>query len=253
MMKKTEENNEWNATQYNKHASFVSDLAMPVVALLNPKKDEKILDLGCGEGTLALEIEKFGAKVVAIDLSEDMIEKSLEKGLEAQVMNATELLFKEEFTAVFSNATLHWVKQSELAVQKIYESLEVGGRFVAEFGGEGNIYHIQEAMREVFNGSAKYGEFKDMWFFPSVNEYQKILENQGFKVKYIELIPRPTPIDDIANWLAVFSNGFTEHLTSTQQQLFRDEVREILKHEIYTQEEGWVADYVRIRVEVYKV
>jgi 2-isopropylmalate synthase len=138
----SKETNRWNADIYNKHASFVSELAMPVVELLAPKKDEKILDLGCGEGTLALEIEKYGAKVVAVDLSADMVKKSLAKGLNAEVMNATELPYVEEFDAVFSNATLHWVTESKLSVEKIHKSLKKGGRIVAEFGGEGNIYHI---------------------------------------------------------------------------------------------------------------
>ena len=248
----SKETNEWNADRYKKHASFVSELALPVVALLNPKADEKILDLGCGEGTLALEIEKFGAEVTCVDLSEDMVQKSKAKGLNAKVMSATDMPFTEEFNAVFSNATLHWVKEYELAVENIYRVLKKGGRFVAEFGGEGNVNHIVEAMREVFNRHPQYGKFDDFWFFPSTEEYQAILEKEGFNVTYIERIPRPTPIDDIANWLAVFSNGVTKNLTNDEQNIFRDEVREILKSKIYTQKDGWVADYVRIRVEAFK-
>jgi 2-isopropylmalate synthase len=252
-MKKIEETNEWNADRYNKHASFVSELALPVVALLNPKADEKILDLGCGEGTLALEIENCGAKVTCVDLSEDMVNKSNAKGLNAKVMNVTDMPFKEVFDAIFSNAMLHWVKEHELAVANIYRALKKGGRFVAEFGGEGNVHYIIEAMREVFNRHPEYGKFDDFWFFPSTEEYQNMLEKQGFEVTYIERIPRPTPIDDIANWLAVFSNGVTENLTQEEQDIFRDEVREILKSKIYSQKEGWVADYVRIRVEAFKL
>ena len=77
------ESNDWNATKYNKHADFVSNLAMPVIDLLNPKENEKILDLGCGEGTLAVEIKKFNTNVIALDLSEDMVLKAREKGIEA--------------------------------------------------------------------------------------------------------------------------------------------------------------------------
>jgi len=251
-MKKTEEKNNWNAQKYNKHASFVSALALPVVELLNPKPNEKILDLGCGEGTLALEIERYGAKVVCVDLSEDMVERTKVKGLEAKVMSATHMPFVEEFDAVFSNATLHWIKESQEAVENIHRALKVGGRFVAEFGGDGNIHYIENAMREVFSKHPKYGKFDDVWFFPSTNEYQDMLEKQGFEVGYIERIPRPTPIDDIANWLVIFTNGFTEHLSEHDQASFRAEVREILKSKIYTKEQGWVADYIRIRVEAVK-
>jgi len=73
--------NQWNAEKYNKHANFVSNLASPVIDLLEPKKDEAILDLGCGDGTLAVEMEKFAANVIAVDLSKNMVEKIKEKGI----------------------------------------------------------------------------------------------------------------------------------------------------------------------------
>lgn len=40
----------WNAQQYINHASFVPQLANPVLDLLNPKSGETILDLGYGDG-----------------------------------------------------------------------------------------------------------------------------------------------------------------------------------------------------------
>ena len=249
---KMKETNDWNATTYNKYADFVSALGLPVVELLDPKKNEKILDLGCGDGTLAVEIEKSGASVIAVDLSEDMVEKAKEKGIETYVMSATQLAFEDEFDAVFSNAVLHWVRDSEEAVKNIHKVLKKGGRFVAEFGGHGNVHHIVEAMRKVFSNHPTYGSFDDIWFFPKPEEYAEILNKYGFEVEYIELIPRPTPIDDVAHWLAIFTNGITAHMNEEQKLQFRDEVREILKDKIYSKEEGWVADYVRLRVKAVK-
>ena len=249
---KEKETNSWNADRYHKHAHFVSELALPVVALLDPKEGEKILDLGCGEGRLGLEIAKRGAEVYGVDLSPEMVNQAIANGLEAEVMSATEMPFEQEFDAVFSNATLHWVREPELAVKHIAKALKSGGRFIAEFGGEGNVQHIVMAMRTVFERHPEYGKFDDFWFFPTPEQYTQILERHGFEVHTIELIPRPTPIDDIAHWLAVFTNGVTEHLESSQTEQFRAEVREILKKTIYTTQEGWMADYVRLRVKAIK-
>ncbi len=247
------ETNNWNADKYNKHADFVSNLATPVVDLLNPIENEKILDLGCGDGTLAVEIKKFNIKVIAVDLSKSMVKKTKEKNIEAYVMSATELNFNNEFDAVFSNAVLHWVKDSKIAINKINTSLKNNGRFIAEFGGYGNIKFLTDAMQKVFNNHQEYGVFNNPWYFPSDKDYKKLLEDNGFKVEYIELIPRPTSIDDISNWLDIFANGIVSHLTNEQQLNFKQEVREILKPKIYTEKNGWVADYVRLRFKAIKV
>lgn len=246
------ESNSWNANKYKKHASFVSNLALGVVELLNPKEGEKILDLGCGEGTLALEIKKSKAEVVGIDLSKDMVEKTKSKGIIASVGSATDLSFENEFDAVFSNAVLHWVKNSEFAIDKINKALKKEGRFVAEFGGYGNIKSLTDAMEEVYDKNPSWGEFNNSWTFLNDIEYKTLLENNGFRVEYIELIPRPTPIDDITNWLDIFANGITKNLTAEQKVLFKEEVKKILKPKLYNEKDGWIADYVRLRVKAIK-
>ena len=246
------ETNRWSADHYNKHASFVSDLALPVVDLLEPVEGEKILDLGCGEGKLAIEIERSGAKVTAVDLSEDMVEKARERGLDAHRMSATELPFINEFDAVFSNAVLHWVKESESAVKHIHRALKERGRFVAEFGGEGNMRMVVGAIEEVFGRHPEFGAFKNPWYFPSVEAYRDLLESCGFEVAQIERIPRPTPIDDIIHWLDVFANGIVSHLREEERVLFNQEVRMLVKPKLYEEVKGWHADYVRLRVQAFK-
>lgn len=244
--------NRWNAQKYNKHASFVSSLALPVVNLLAPNEGEKILDVGCGEGTLALEIQKSGAKVTAIDLSAEMVESTKTKGIDAGVMSVTELPFQEEFDAVFSNAVLHWVKESKDAVNNIYNSLKPKGRFVAEFGGKGNIKTVVDAMEEVFKHHPEFGKFENPWYFPSDVEYKALLESCGFRVEYIELIPRPTPVDDIANWLDLFANGIVSHLNAQEIAIFQEEVRLHVSKKLYDNNSGWHVDYVRLRVKAIK-
>lgn len=243
---------QWNAKQYHQHAHFVSSLALPMIELLNPKKGEKILDLGCGDGTLAVEIEKYHTYVTAIDSSEDMVNKAKEKGIDAHLISATEMTHHHEFDALFSNATLHWVKDADLSIKRIYQALKKQGRFVAEFGGYGNIKHLTDAMQEVFNSDARYGEFINPWYFPKPKEYQLLLEKHGFEVNEIELIPRPTPIDDISHWLDIFANGIVSHLSIKDQQSFKEKVGEILKLKLYSEKDGWVVDYVRLRLKATK-
>jgi 2-isopropylmalate synthase len=243
----------WKPDLYKKSAAFVSQMALDLVDLLEPKESERVLDLGCGDGTLALEISKRGSIVEAVDLSANMVKAAKKRGVNAKVMSATNLAFNNNrFDAIFSNAVLHWVLEPKVAIKNINKALKSGGRFVAEFGGKGNVEKIVEAIREVFNRHIEFGEFRDIWYFPSANEYKELLEEQSFRVEFIKLIPRPTPIDDISNWLELFTNGFTVNLTIEQKEIFKKEVKELLKESLYSKKDGWVADYVRLRVKAIK-
>src|SRR5215469_7004011 len=100
----------WDPASYAENARFVSDLGSPVLELLAPKPGERILDLGCGDGVLTKKIVDLGCKVVAVDSSVAFIDSARKLGLDAHVIDAVALPFREEFDAVFSNAVLHWIK-----------------------------------------------------------------------------------------------------------------------------------------------
>src|SRR5690606_30873191 len=109
---------------------FVSDLGMPVVEHLDPQPGERILDLGCGDGVLTKKLEDMGCELVGIDSSPELVQAARALGPDVIVQDATEMQFREEFDAVFSNAVLHWIKNADLVIRKAFEALRRGGRFV---------------------------------------------------------------------------------------------------------------------------
>ena len=53
------------------------------------------------------------------------------------------------------------------------------------------------------------------WFFPSVAEYRRLLEQGGFAVRAIMLVPRPTTLDiGIRGWLETFGRSSSSNSTS---------------------------------------
>jgi trans-aconitate methyltransferase len=142
--------NDWNAQLYDSKLRFVSEFGKDVVALLHPKAGEKILDLGCGTGDLSFEISKLGASVVGMDLSHSMIQEALAKypNLQFKVENGEEFRTEEKFDAVFSNAALHWMKRAANVIESVWIALKPGGRFVAEFGGKGNVELVDQRIRK---------------------------------------------------------------------------------------------------------
>ena len=139
----------WQPKDYAANARFVSDLAGAVLEWLDPKAGEHILDLGCGDGALTLKLSEIGAHVVGVDASENFVEAAKEQGVDARLMNGEALQFSQEFDAVFSNAALHWMTNPRAVVEGVARALRPGGRFVAEFGGFGNVAAIATALRAV--------------------------------------------------------------------------------------------------------
>jgi len=243
----------WNAFEYVKHASFVSTMANEVIDLLNPKKGEAILDIGCGDGELTQMLKVKGCSVIGIDSSSSMIDMVKKRGIESYVMDGHNIPYQNKFDAVFSNAALHWLTQPEKAIKSIYLTLKKNGRFVAEFGGEKNIAALLKAIQAVFDENTDFGQFHMPWFFPSAEEYNGLLVQAGFHVKYIELIARPTPLNSgVEKWLQIFTEGITRHLNQEQKSVFMHSVKDKLHSELYTEQNGWVADYVRLRFEAIK-
>lgn len=246
-------NQSWTAEEYANHASFVSKLGAPVIELLNPKRGEAILDLGCGDGALALHMQNAGAEVIGIDSSASMVRSAQSKGIQAYVESGEEISFFTEFDAVFSNAALHWMRDYSAVLNGVYKALKTPGRFVGEFGGSGNIACLREAMSYVYEAEG-FGEYSDPWFFPTVDEYKAALQIAGFSVSYIDLIPRPTPLSTgVVEWLRIFANHLISGLPHDEAERFLIMVEERVKPRLYSSSQGWVADYVRIRFEAIKV
>src|SRR5581483_734618 len=77
------------------------DVAIEALAEVGPKR---VLDVGCGTGTLAKRIvEEVGAEVCAVDTSERMVELARALGVDARVADAEQLPYDDRsFDAVFA-------------------------------------------------------------------------------------------------------------------------------------------------------
>lgn len=238
----------WNPETYARNARFVSELGEPLLRLLESAPGELILDLGCGDGALTERVAALGATVLGIDRSLAQIEAARKRGLDALVMDAEEIGFKQGFDAVFTNAALHWMKQPEKVLAGVWNCLRPGGRFVGEFGGKGNIEKIRFALHAGLRKRGIDPWIIDPWYYPSIEEYTRLLANAGFAVGYIELIPRPTKLPgDILDWLEVFAQPFTKSVTKNDRRCYLEEVRKTLDSNLRDKEGNWFADYVRLR------
>ena len=242
----------WEKEKYEKNARFVSDYGKELIEWLNPKKDEYILDLGCGDGVLTKEISKYGCKVLGLDGSQKFVEATRKLGVDAIQGDAQNMNFENKFDAIFSNAALHWMTNPDKVLEGVSKALKKGGRFVVEMGCKGNVEKIENAMFEV----ARRHNFKAVkcWFFPTEKEETELLNKYGLKVKRMISFSRPTLLPTgIKGWLQTFSAPAFVNIPKEMHEKLIDEIAEKVEKELEKNENGQIlADYVRLRFEAVK-
>jgi len=243
----------WDAERYQSRHSYIWQFGGSLLELLHPQAGERILDIGCGTGQLTAEIARSGAEVTGLDSSSDMIEQARRNfpGLPFVLGDAAGFRFPQPFDAIFSNAALHWVRDHDAAVAAIARALRPGGRFVAEFGGQGNIRSVLAALRDTLGPAA---DERNPWNYPSDAQFAALLGRHGFDVKLSSSFDRPTPLDGengLEDWLQMFCGSFLNHLPS---ELRREKIQELIARLRPTQyHDGvWTLDYRRLRVVAVK-
>ena len=243
----------WAATDYDGGFAFVSRHGLEVVALLNPQPGESIIDLGCGTGTLTAEIAAAGARAVGVDGDRSMLERARQQypQIPFRLADAHALAVEAPVDAVFSNAALHWMTRPAEVIARVAAALKPGGRFVAEMGGYRNCGAIHEAVvAAIEEEGVPRSQIANPWYFPTLGEYARLLEQGGFIVRYAIYFDRPTPLEygaaGLAHWIRMFTPTqfrsvpaervvavITRAETGLRPSLFRDGV--------------WLADYRRLR------
>ena len=113
-------------------------------------------DVGSGDGTLTKELALRVPRgiVLGIDASEGMIAaaKKLEGGnLRFERRNIDEIDFDNEFDVIFSNATLHWVKDHRNLLARCGQALRKDGYLRFNFAGDGNCATLNSVIRRIMH------------------------------------------------------------------------------------------------------
>lgn len=243
----------WDPDLYDARHAFVTGHGDALINLLDAAPGERVLDAGCGTGDHVAALTAAGVDAVGVDSSAQMAQRARSRfpGIRVVVADLRELSFRAEFDAVFSNAALHWVPEADRAASGLFAALRPGGRLVAELGGSGNIAAINTAAGAL-RAERGLPAADSPWFFPTIAEYARILQDAGFEVRSACLFDRPTKLatqDGLADWIRMFGahllagvddpGGFLTALsTRLRPALYRDG--------------AWWADYRRLRVAAVK-
>lgn len=180
---------EFDGKKYEKASDHQKEWGTRLIAELNLKGSESVLDLGCGDGSITAQISALLPKgeVLGIDASEGMINAALpkeRKNLTFRMIDINDLDFDEQFDVVFSNATLHWVKDHNRLLRNVRCSLRPGGFLRFNFAGKGNCSKFFSVIKEAIARQefrSFFAEFEWPWYMPFLSEYHVLAENSDLQ------------------------------------------------------------------------
>src|SRR5215210_7479930 len=130
---------DWDGAGYAHISALQRTMAEYSLAAVQVRGDERILDVGCGDGYITRSIAGRVPRgsVLGVDPSPRMIATAVQatepKNVSFAVGDVTAMTFVDEFDVVVSFNALHWVREQETAYRNIANALVPAGRVLVQF------------------------------------------------------------------------------------------------------------------------
>jgi trans-aconitate 2-methyltransferase len=225
----------WDPAAYAANSASQQAWARELIAKLRLRGDERILDVGCGDGKVTVELARNVPRgaVVGIDASPDMIEfarvtfpPSEISNLKFEIMDARQIRPGATFDLVFSSAALHWVDDHPAFLRGAGGCLRPGGRLVVSCGGKGNAQEVFVALRSVIR-LARWRPFfrrlKKAYFFYRPEDYEKWLPRLGFTRTSVRLADKDMVFpgrDGFVGWFRTTWLPYTQRVPESPREEF---------------------------------
>jgi trans-aconitate 2-methyltransferase len=259
---------QWNADEYAQSSKTQFLWARELIGKLHLKGDERILDIGSGDGKVTAEIARYlpNGSVIGIDSSSDMVTRASQTFHRDMVPNicfqqgdARSLSFRNEFDIIFSNAVLHWVLDHRPVLGGIHDGLKQGGRTLLQMGGKGNAHDVCDAFDRIKleNEWCRYFEgFSFPYGFYGPEEYHEWIRDAGLIPNRVELIQKEAIHDDYTafeGWIRTTWLPYTQRVPEEKRNSFITELAAEYLAAYPADESGRVhVGMVRLEVEAYK-
>ena len=243
---------DWDAVTYDRVAEVQEEWGREVLARLDLRGDETVLDAGCGSGRVTkLLLERLPeGRVIGVDAAPSMIAKAREaigrdERVELEVRDLLDLEFDRDVDAIFSNATFHWILDHNRLFARLFAALRPGGALEAQFGGQDNVAEFVRAI-ESAEGDERFSQYlrgiPATYNFASVGDTQARLARAGFDAKPVWLDNRSYAPSEPAPF--VRASGLAQQLERLPEHLHDEFVDAVLG----SMPRPLVLDYVRLNI-----
>jgi trans-aconitate methyltransferase len=251
---------EFNGEEYERASSHQKEWGSRLIQELDLNGDERILDLGCGDGELTaqLALRVPRGSVLGIDASQGMIDAAAKHAtgnlcLARKDINALD--YDDAFDLIFSNATLHWIRDHRRLLRNVHRALRRGGVIRFNFAAAGNCSHFFQVIRKAMSlpeYRSCFDHFEWPWFMPTLEEYEDLMRRSEFSDirVWLENADRFFPdAEALIRWVDQPSLvPFLAPLGAAQRQPFRDFVVEQMVRETIQEDGRCFETFRRINV-----
>ena len=152
----------------------------------NLKKNIKILDYGCGNGTFSIALSNYGS-VTAVDGSENMIKLAEKKMTYKKIKNINFVLSdlnhytsNEKFRLVFCSSVMEYLENFSIHLDKLHRSLEKNGTLLLTLPNSRSFYRLIELfLFKLFNIPKYYNYVK---LNQDENYYRRMFSKKKFLI-----------------------------------------------------------------------
>ncbi len=231
----------WDAADYAANSAAQLAWARELIAKLQLRGGEHLLDVGCGDGKITAELARAvpHGSATGVDASPQMIRFAKKRfphskipNLDFRVMDARRIRFERQFDVLFSNATLHWVEDHQAFLRGASACLSPGGRLVVSCGGKGNAHDVFLALRPVIRLRRWREFFRRMpraYFFYAPEVYEKWLPRFGFKSLGVRLTPKLAAHEGRAGFAAWFRTTWMPYTQRVPEELREEFIASVVE------------------------
>lgn len=230
---------DWDARAYHAVSALQKWLADEALAGFHLEGGERVLDVGCGDGSISAEIAARVPRgsVLGIDASASMIEaararvaRDARPNLSFEVGDARELGFRDEFDVVVSFNALHWVTDLGSALSSIHAALRPGGRVLLQLvprTDRVSIEDVIERTRRTERWRRRFIGQHAPFVHPTADEMRASVRRHHFEIDRLDVHLRAWDFGS-RRAFAAFANAtfveWTRSLPSSEVDAFVDDV-----------------------------